>query len=91
MNLVNVLNEIKKQMDSAESQYIKDRKALEDTYKKKIEELQTAYKINEEMNTACLNCDGTGKEVYYDECDYESRSHRRTCSVCNGTGIKSQN
>jgi len=88
MNLINVLKEINNQISSTSKEYNTKAKELENTYKKKIEELQVAYKVNMEMNTACLNCEGTGKETYADDDCYDSRLHHRTCSVCNGTGIK---
>lgn len=86
MNLIKVLKEIKQQMLEEYAKYEVKKKELEFEYNQRMEDLQTAYNVNLELNTACLNCDGTGKEDEDDGCGYESRVHKVTCHVCNGTG-----
>ena len=87
MNLISVLNEIKKQALEEKATYEVNKKQLEQEHEERLKELQSAYNVNLELNTACLNCEGTGKEDYSDGGGYGSRVHKTTCNKCNGTGV----
>jgi DnaJ-class molecular chaperone len=87
MNLINVLNQIKQSIFDLKEERKYKIEQIEKDFEKRYQELQTTYKVNLDMNTACLDCEGTGKVDEWDGCDYESRSHKMTCPECNGTGI----
>jgi DnaJ-class molecular chaperone len=91
MNLISVLQEISKQCNQLTNEKDKKIKEIQENYNKKIEELKTAYAVNEKMNTGCWECSGTGKVAEDDGVDYEGRFRMVKCLKCNGTGeIKSK-
>lgn len=87
MNLINVIKEIKNQIEKAEQNKILEIKKITEKYDKEITDLKTALEINMKLNTTCLECEGKGKIKVYDY-DYENRGHMERCERCNGTGIE---
>jgi uncharacterized Fe-S center protein len=87
MNLTMVLKEIRKKQQNFQEERDNKIKEITKLYNNKIMELETAYKVNYDMNTGCLQCDGQGRYNVGDG-GYESRSHKERCLICDGTGFK---
>jgi len=88
MNLIKVLDIIKKQIENLKKEKENKIKELNKTYDEKLKELEIAYDVNLKLNTACLRCEGTGKIDGSDGYEYGSRSRRETCPDCKGVGTK---
>lgn len=86
INLINVIQEIKKQIKNLEDKKKKEMKKIEDKYDKEIKDLETALEVNIKMNTICLECEGKKFVKVYG--GYEDRGESETCGRCKGTGIE---
>ena len=87
MNLINVISEIKEQINKLEIQKENEVKIIKDKYDKEIRDLQIAFEINIKMNTVCLECEGK-KIIKVYSGGYEDRGENQNCDRCNGTGIE---
>lgn len=84
MNLAKVIKQIKSDITTLERKRDSEVEEIILKYNVKIEDLNTALKINMEMNTACLECDGRGIVAF---CDASGNTERDTCEKCNGSGL----
>ncbi len=85
MNLVKVIKQIESDINQLTAKKDEKIKKIEDEYNEAKYKLETALKVNKEMNTVCLECEGKGR-VGADESFYGERREMVTCSRCNGTG-----
>lgn len=90
MNLIKVLNTIRKQYEDVLKEREKKIEEINKFYNEKYIELKTAYQVNLRLNTACLKCEGTGKIDGSDGYEYGGRLRKETCPNCNGTGIETK-
>lgn len=86
MNLINVLKEIRRQILSENQRYETEKKKLEIEHNKIITDLETAYRVNSELNTTCLICEGKGIVEVPNDSTADSHYHTETCPACNGSG-----
>lgn len=90
MNLLNVLRAIKGDIERLSQEKKEKIAKIEQDYNEMHQKLTTAYEVNYQMNTTCLQCEG---KTYVLEgfSGYESRSSdldKVTCKRCRGTGIE---
>ena len=85
MNLIKVIRQIESEINQLTANKDEKIKKIEDEYNKKKYKLKTALKVNKEMNTVCLECEGKGR-VGADESFYGERREMVVCKRCNGTG-----
>ncbi len=53
--------------------------------------MEIALKVNKDMNTTCLKCEGTGKIKVYDmnlNTYDNNRGSWKTCDKCKGSGLE---
>lgn len=86
INLLEPMGSIAKQCEQIRQDTKNKIQEITDRANKELSELKIAYERLSEMNTACNECEGTGKMWEDDGCGYESRMHRTTCTKCGGTG-----
>jgi hypothetical protein len=87
LNLTLVLKQIKVQYNELTQERDAKIAKISEEYAIKLADLKTAYEVNDELNTACKNCDGVGK-IEICDCDYQSSYHTEICPICNGSGLK---
>lgn len=88
LNLIESISVIGKKIQDLEKQRDLKIKEIQDKYDAEIEDYRRAFKVNLDLNEACMECKGTGKVRESDGDVYECRSHLVNCGVCNGTGLK---
>ena len=84
MNLIDVINDIKKDISKLERKRDEELNRISEKYDKKINDLKVALDVNINMNTYCLRCDGRGFYMQLDCAGIESNQEK--CDYCNGTG-----
>ena len=83
MDLTDVIRQLESKKRTLEQNKKKEIEKINDKYNQKIDELEMALKVNKEMNTVCLRCNGRGQERYTDAAgDTDSKR----CEKCGGTG-----
>ncbi len=92
MNLVNVLKEIRNEINKLEIEKEKEIKELSEKYDRMIEYLKVAYEANLKINTTCTECFGRGELKLYsydNPVQFEIRSVK--CPRCKGSGMEPKN
>lgn len=87
MNLIEPIKIIHDKAVKLNEEKEREIKKVTEHYNGQIEELLLAKKTLIEMNTACFECNGTGKIVVCTG-QYEDRGTREKCDKCGGTGTK---
>ena len=83
MNLVKVIQQINSDIKELKSKKEKEINKITKQYDEKINNLKTALKINMELNTTCLECEGRGTVSF---CDASGNTDRERCNICLGSG-----
>ena len=83
MDLTDVIRQLESKKRTLEQNKKKEIEKINDKYNQKIDELEMDLKVNKEMNTVCLRCDGRGQEKYTDAA---GDTDRKRCEKCGGTG-----
>lgn len=87
MNLLKVLAALQDDITKLTYERHAQIEELRKSYNRRIKELQSAYEVNDRMNTACKKCDGTGKEWAYDTTAEDDHGHEINCGMCHGSGL----
>lgn len=88
INLIKVIHQIQSDIDKAKDIKKEKIKQIEEDCENLVAKLEIALKVNKDMNTTCLKCEGTGKIRVYEGDSYENRGSWKTCDKCKGSGLE---
>lgn len=88
MNLIPVIKHLRSCIRDERRKADQEIAAINDRCAKRLAEYEVALHMNEDLNTACLACNGDGYTYEPTDSTYDCRSAERVlCPECKGTGL----